>query len=90
MRLMQQDFVRTHITKDYMKGVEAMSEDFKISLAAARVNAGMTQNDVAEKLKVSKNTIVAWENGSQEPKVETARRLSEMFNMPLDYIKFGT
>jgi DNA-binding XRE family transcriptional regulator len=33
-------------------------EQFKITLAAARVNAGMTQDDVTKALNVSKTTIV--------------------------------
>ena len=35
----------------------------KISLAAARVNAEMTQEEVAEIMHVSKNTIINWEKG---------------------------
>lgn len=35
----------------------------QISLKAARVNAGLTQLDVAKKLKKNKQTIVNWENG---------------------------
>lgn len=35
----------------------------KISLKAARVNAGLTQDDVAKKLGKSNQTIVNWENG---------------------------
>ena len=38
-------------------------EMIQISLAAARVNAGLTQEEVAEKLQVSKKTIVNWEKG---------------------------
>lgn len=37
--------------------------EIKISLAAARVNAGLTQSDVAQMLKVGKQTIVNWEKG---------------------------
>ena len=37
------------------------SETLKISLAAARVNAGLTQDDVAREFKISKQTIVNWE-----------------------------
>lgn len=39
----------------------------KITLAAARVNAGMTQEDVAKKLKVSKKTVINWEKGIVTP-----------------------
>lgn len=38
----------------------------KISLRAARVNAGLTQSDVAKKLRKNKQTIVNWENGKTE------------------------
>ena len=37
-------------------------DKLKISLAAARVNAGYTQDDVAREFKVSKRTIVNWES----------------------------
>lgn len=60
----------------------------KISLAAARVNAGFTQRQVAEKLKVTQNTIVAWENGTGEPKISQAMKLSSLYDMPLDNIIF--
>ena len=45
-----------------------ISKDFKITLAAARVNAGMTQADIAKKMKVSKSTIINWEKGKVEMK----------------------
>ena len=35
----------------------------KITLRAARVNAGYTQDELAEKLKVSRATVNAWECG---------------------------
>lgn len=61
-------------------------EKIKISLAAARVNAGLTQEDVAKHMKVSKNTVVAWEKGNTEPKISQAKELSELYAMPLDHI----
>ena len=60
--------------------------DFQISLAAARVNANLTQEDVAKALHITKNTLVAWEKGMSEPKISQARQLSELYNMPLDNI----
>lgn len=61
-------------------------ELLQISLAAARVNAGKTQGDVAKALKVSKNTVVAWEKGTTEPKTSQARELSILYGIPLDNI----
>ena len=40
----------------------------KISLRAARINAGLTQDKLAEKLKVSRATVNAWECGRTEMK----------------------
>ena len=37
-------------------------------MAAARVNAGLTQADIAREMKLSKNTIVNWEKGKINPK----------------------
>ena len=60
--------------------------DFQISLAAARVNAGLTQEEVAKALKVGKQTVGNWEKGTSEPKMSQSRQLSELYKMPLDYI----
>ena len=40
----------------------------KITLRAARVNAGYTQDELAEKLKVSRATVNAWECGRADLK----------------------
>lgn len=58
----------------------------QISLAAARVNAQKTQSDVAKALRVSKNTVVAWENGTTEPRASQAKELSALYGIPLDNI----
>lgn len=63
-----------------------MIKILQISLAAARVNAGMTQEDVSRALKVSKNTIVSWEKGATEPTISRVRELSELYNIPLGNI----
>lgn len=57
-----------------------------MSLAAARVDAGLTQDDVAKALNVTKNTIVAWEKGTSEPKISQARELCELYGRPMDDI----
>ena len=58
----------------------------QITWAAARVNAGFSQDDVAHKLHIGKQTLVNWENGKSEPKISQALELSSLYKMPLDYI----
>lgn len=60
----------------------------QISLAAARVNARMTQDDTAKAMQVSKNTVVNWENGRSEPTLSQARKLADMYGIPLECIIF--
>lgn len=60
--------------------------NFHISLAAARVNANMTQQEVADKVHKSKNTIVNWEKGKAKPDFSTLTMLSVLYNVPIDYI----
>lgn len=61
-------------------------KNIQISLAAARVNAGLTQDEAAKRMKISKNTLVNWEKGTSEPSISQGRKLSSIYNMPLDNI----
>lgn len=62
-------------------------EKLKISLASARVNANMTQDEVAKEMHVSKNTIVNWEKGKVVPSLAVAEKLSRLYDIPLDNIR---
>ena len=59
----------------------------KIKLKAARVNAEMTQEDVANTLGRNKQTIVNWENGVTEIKVRDLIALSELYKIPIEYLE---
>ena len=61
-------------------------EKLQISLAAARVNAGKTQQETAAFMRVSKQTVVFWEKGRTEPKASQALALADFYNIPLDNI----
>ena len=63
-----------------------MGKDFKISMAAARVNAGMTQNEVAEALHVSNKTVLNWEKGKVLPKFIQLKAFCDVVGVPIDYI----
>lgn len=57
-----------------------------ISLEAARVNAHLTQSELAGILGVSKHTIMNWESGKTEPTVTQTRKLCDLSGIPIDLI----
>ena len=59
----------------------------KITLKAARINAGLLQKEVADKLGVSIHTIMNWEKGRTKPKKHTLMVLSSIYNVNVDDIK---
>ena len=61
--------------------------EFTVSLAAARVNAGLKQSEVAEKLHVSRRTVICWENGETMPSFATLDTLSRLYDVPMDRIR---
>ena len=63
-----------------------MEEKFKISLAAARVNAKMTQREAAEKMHVSNKTLNNWENGRADIPFAALETLSRIYGIPKEYI----
>lgn len=58
----------------------------QISLASARVNSEMTQDDVAKLMGVSKATIVNWEKGRVIPGIPELSMLCEIYEIPKDNI----
>ena len=60
----------------------------KITLAAARVNAGLTQKEVADMLDVSNKTVCNWENGKSYPSPKQIDMLCEIYGISYDNIIF--
>ena len=63
-----------------------MDKIIRISLAAARVNANMTQEDVAKAMKIGKRTIINWEKGVVKPSFADLNMLSNLYGIPVDNI----
>ncbi|GKV66734.1 MULTISPECIES: helix-turn-helix transcriptional regulator [unclassified Sporosarcina] len=59
----------------------------KLSLEALRVNAGMTQQDVADRLGVSRSTVIKWEGGIVEPKELVIYALAKLYEVEIDTIR---
>lgn len=61
-------------------------EKINITLEAARVNAGYTQEQAASILGVSRSTIINWENGKTIPGIPSMHKMSQLYGIPLDCI----
>lgn len=55
-------------------------------LRELRNKCGYTQNEIANKLNVSGQTILNWENGIYEPKINQLIQLADLFNVSVDYL----
>lgn len=61
----------------------------QISLAAARVNAELTQEEVAKEMGVDRSTVRRWEKGEKVPDYDETKMLAKIYHIPLDNIFFG-
>lgn len=54
------------------------------SLFQARKKSGLSQEDVAEKLGVSRQTVSKWETNETVPDIRQSKKMSVLYNMSLD------
>ena len=57
-----------------------------MKLRELRNKSGLTQNEIAGRLGVSGQTILNWENGIYEPKINQLIQLADLFNVSVDYL----
>ena len=63
--------------------------DLSEQLKAARKEAGLTQEQAAEELGVTRQTISNWENGRTWPDIASVVRMSERYSVSLDRLLKG-
>jgi len=54
-----------------------------------RKKRDLTQKELAKHLKVADSTLSYWEMGKYEPDIKALMKLSEFFQVPIDYILGG-
>ena len=59
----------------------------KDNIKKARLDAGLTQKEVAEKLGVAQAQYARWESGGRNPKDETVEKLAEIFGTSFEILK---
>lgn len=60
---------------------------YKVTLEAARVNAGLNQAQAAEKIGVALTTICRWETGKSKPPFDKALKMCEVYDVPFEMIQ---
>ena len=73
-----------HIAQIKQKGKTAMN----MSLKAARVNKGLTQEAAASQLGISKQTLVSYEKYRTIPDVLMAQKIAALYESTIDAISF--
>lgn len=59
------------------------------SIKDLRKKKNMTQDELAEKLSVTRQAVSNWENGKTQPDVETLTQLAEVFDVSVERIIYG-
>lgn len=60
----------------------------KITLAAARVNRGLTQKELAQMLGISNKTLCSWEKGKSYPSVIQLQLLEKILGISYENLDF--
>ena len=66
-----------------MKNIKEIVADNLINL---RKRKGWTQEEVAQNLNYSDNTVSRWERAEICPSVETLQAIADLYNVPLEYL----
>ena len=58
--------------------------NFKDNFTALRKQAGLSQNEIAEKLFVTRQAVSRWEQGDTVPEIETLQAISQLFGVTIN------
>lgn len=59
---------------------------FSEKLQLIRKNKGLTQEELAERLSVSRQAVAKWESGQVYPEISNLIQISNLFNVTVDYL----
>ena len=61
---------------------------YKVTIRAARVNVGLSQEESANRIGVSKKTLGNWENGITFPPADKIPAICDLYGVPYDRLNF--
>lgn len=66
-----------------------MNEPFRISIKAARVNAGYSLDQASDLLNIKKRTLINYENGTSVPTWDALDKISKCYEVPIDNLRLS-
>lgn len=60
--------------------------NMKTNIETLRIANKLTQQELANILGVSKQAVCEWERNNRIPRIQTLRKLSDLFHKPIDYL----
>lgn len=60
----------------------------KVTLAALRVNAGLSQREAASRAGVTQQTLVNWEKGRVDPPFRMVQELCTIYGCTVDNVRW--
>ncbi|MEE8825538.1 transcriptional repressor DicA [Lentilactobacillus sunkii] len=63
-----------------------VDDHFAQQLKARRKDSSLTQQQLADKLNVSRKTISGWETGRNRPDIDILRQMAEIYHISLDQL----
>ncbi len=64
-----------------------MDHNVKISLRAARINAGLNQTEAADLLLIGTSTLQGYESGRRIPRWDLIQKMQEVYSIDCRYLK---
>ncbi|MBQ3237157.1 MAG: helix-turn-helix transcriptional regulator [Oscillospiraceae bacterium] len=59
------------------------------NIKSNRTKLGITQEELAEKINVTRQAVSNWENGKTEPDIETLTKIAQIFDISIDELVDG-
>jgi len=66
-----------------------LNTNIKISLRAARVNAGLSQKRAADLLLIGTSTLQGYESGKYQPRMDLLARMEQVYGIGIAHLRLG-
>jgi len=81
----EESFAEWHKDRDYVKAYDALEDEFALAavMIEARAHAGLTQEQLAQRMHTTQAVIARLESGRVKPSTRTLERLAAATGMKL-------